>query len=1576
MPSYLDFDTTRVFRDFILGRTLQQPNGPQTFTASNYQYHDLSNMPNVDPGDVETDRPQELLQSQNANIYKPTQYFVRDTIDTLPRRANLSLYPYFKSDSHNLVGIMTTSNYDTESELFKFAAHYIKEERNGPVHARIEQNLYATTVGKVRLIDALNGNTATAINLLTGREPLIETDNKITVGKTLPGKAIDFMQTVTGVELPFSVIPGDYLTNPANPINYRPVASTQAGALLQDITGAVGSLVGIQRRPKAERKPSDLFIEHMGDGQKKVLYNLLTFSKYAPNYTTIARSQNSSKIFNFADTAAMGVKSFLGLEAPIGNSYMGDDRSNDIKFAMNDFFDRPVRSSYYLTLMFDATQAELFQKSKNVSEGGQISNRLTWISKNSKNKLGANNAEYNSQRSNFEDSLSTKFGFREDSILGVTQELLDTMPSNGGESRSHVANVIDQTSRVFREGDLRMSRGSAIKYVDKTTGDESGVEYCRVWTKDRPYFSMSDTMKRTANIRKFDDSVLGGTSRVWNLNIAPMSDGNKGFGSSSNIFDKYQYGGGFYAKKYMFSIENLAWKTSTSEGFTVQDLPYCERGPNGGRVMWFPPYDLKVSEQNNAKWEENNFLGRPEPIFTYQNTSRSGQISFKVVVDHPSVLNLLVREYFKNMSDEESENYINAFFAGCKDVDLYDLVRRYTTIDGDDAKLIQKYKTVVLEGAKEIKPSSAPNTSTSVGTNTIKEVSIDVTLNYVNNDPVDDVTVFKSDSPYSVFYEKVSTAFRQHTLSRLNTDTLSLIKLYTGHTTNTTYQRDLKILFNNPTPKITNNTEVSDYLTRAQTDLNGKFSKLDSDYTSYNNSLTQLKTEITNGTMETLTFNVFSSTSAIADNKYNMSLSYRRTYSVMIDILNKINKNGNVDDTIKNKLKWSGFNGTNQQGESTTPREITFKELGYSTEGKVIFKSINYGEEYNNGDLPCKGNQFKAVTDLNITAPLSFGCRRTQVKFSYTKSQKQPSEVKPDVVPPQTTILNPKTGLVPDGTTTISTKIQKPPIDVMKRIIMKTLSECYYFKKLEEDSPVAFSSLREKLRYFHPAFHSTTPEGLNARLTFLNQCLRPGDTLPIKGLSDATDLNARNTTFGPPPVCVMRIGDFYNSKVIIRDVNITFDDTTWDLNPEGIGVQPMIANVNLQVNFIGGHGLARPVERLQNALSSNFYANTEMYDERSISTNKTIDGVDAEIQKNAQELPTNSPDVNDKVEITNGNYIGTLSGTGLTYNDLINDVYINTTNYFTLYMNTFNDILVKYGPEVTSMFFSNAYRTTNQYTVYQGVAGSPQTDVELLGVYQKTKELPILLRGLKTTLVEAVENSITSLTKDMFNIKISDTKVPNSDRLLKPFISKKVQEIVDNIGGYYPINELEFSRNKLISSLDKVNYLVYYLHDGMIEKENYTSATLSGYTYDLIYNKYSKCIDFIGSNHTKLTSHIDGTIDFNSPSSITTNQSITMLSVLLKPYRDDIYKLYAADTLVFRPNVELPIISKALDKFFNVPNKISYKLNKFPELTDTKTVTFGISSQDPITDTTEKTNLKNINSTKVGIGTKLNYYKP
>ena len=1584
MPSYLDFNSTKQFRDSLIARTLQQPNGPQTFTDASYSVQNLNNQSNVDPGDVQTNLPTYLAIPDNLNTFTADTFETVESLRNLTRLEDLGLYPYFTQGSYNnLVSIMTTDQYDTESQLMKFAAFNIRENPQGPVLARVTQNLVAATYGRVRLIDALEGNTATAINILTGKEPLVEKNYKITVAKTLPGKAIDFLQTIAGVEFPWSEIPGDYLTDPKNPVVNRPTAKTELGSIFQDVTGALGSLLGIQRRPKASRKPSDLMIEYMGGGQKAVLFDNLSYSTYAPNYTTTARSQNSSKLFNFIDNVSQGIKNLLGTEAPAGVAYIGDDRGEDVMYSMNDFNDNPVRSSYYLSLMFDPVQTELFQRKRNISEGGQIGGKLTWYSSKSKNKLGANNQEYNSERSLLEESLSNKYGFRSDSIMGKTQELLESMPSDGGASRSHVANAIDQTSRIFREGDVLLSRGSAIQYVDQY-GGETGVEYCRVWTKDRGYMNMSDTMKRTGNIRKFDDSVM---STPWNLNIAPMSNGNGSFEGSTNIV---KGGDGYYAKKYMFSIENLAWKTSNTPGFTYSDLPYCERGNNGGRVMWFPPYDLKVSEQNNARWDENNFLGRPEPIYTYQNTSRSGQVSFKVIVDHPSVLNLMVQKMFKGMSDEEADNYINAFFAGCEEIDFYSLIRTYTTLTSED---IDKIKTYLEAGTDP---------------EVIKKYKVDTDVTEVTDGGNADVNADDSPEPQQPETETVTLYFRNdypkgnpevistQTYSSLYDDYISISGSTTGPHPNTyTYMKDLSngldgLFSGNETAAKRNDKKViygrTDVAgTQADKDLilnkaKKGFETLKTNYDGYVAHIEKLKTEISEGKVKSLELVVVSSTSSVADDDYNVKLSLRRTHSILKDIATQLSKDG------KDSIKWSTV--IPADGTSTVKRDVklSFKELGYEDSlGELIIKTDSLGENkkidgntLGGGELniDCHGDEVMSSPALKRTIPGTFYCRQSTVRFTKIAVDKQPETKKPD---PEKKISY---KLTPDGTYE-PPQVKKPPINEMKRIIMKTLSECNYFKILEEESPVQFNSLKEKLRYFHPAFHSMTPEGLNARLTFLLQCVRPGDTIPIKGLNSDIDLRARNTSFGPPPVCVIRIGDFYHSKIVIRDVNITYDEGVWDLNPEGIGVQPMIANVTLQVNFIGGQGLERPVERLQNALSSNFFANTEMYDPRSISTS-TIDGKTSEefTKEFLESLQSNSPtnpepeDIGAENEIAQGKYIGSsnieqgATGGTINYDSLITEVFESTNTYFEKLQSGYGTILNEFGPEVHSLIFSPDYRTINEYDVN---TSSSTTTINMFGEFDKVKSLDKYVIDLKSKIVASI------LTEDVstlfrFDKFMSPEVIERSNKILRPKLQELIEDKLDTITTSSALNDIIKERNKVISVLDKLNYLTEYFTDGKINDGNGTEATLEGFTSATLYDEYDECIKYFTKNSDKFVEKLSSTINFNSLN-VDTNTLNLFLSVLLYGKEKEIKEIYEEDKVLFNTNVKTKIDKKVDDFFEETKGKEIKKSKNVVRKNDDK-LEFNILSTAEITDQTQLDKLTKIHSSKVELGTKLNFYKP
>jgi hypothetical protein len=1460
---------------------------------------------------------------------------------------------------------MGSSSYENESELFKFAAHNIKDNPQGPVRARIQQNLYNETTAKIRILEAVKGDTTTLVNIIRGKEPLIEGNNRITVNSSLIGKGVDFLQSVAGVQFPWTKIPGDYLSNPRAPINVRPTENTSAATKVwQDLTGTLGSIVGIQRRPLPTRKPSDLLIEYMGSSSKNRLFDLLSYSKYAPNYTTGAMSQQSSRLFQIPGLFAQGVKSLLGTEAPSGIAYIGDDRSNDLKLATTDLFSgRPVRSNYYLSLMFDPIAAVLFHKDKNVTEQGKISGNLTWLSKNRTTTIDV---------TNIVDSLSTNYTFRPDSILETTQQILDSKPQNGKDALAHIGHILDQTSKYFQDGDTLVSRGSGVRYMDNS-GKDIGVEFARVWTKDRPYgtygstapyyketqsrpfYTGTTTPYRRTTIRKFDSSVL---SNTWNLNIAPMSDGSKGFEGSTNIVPKTEGGKDFYAKKYMLSIENLAWKTSTLPGYTVSDLPYSERGPNGGRVMWFPPYDLKVSEQNTANWDRNVFLGRPEPIYTFQNTERSGTLSFKVIVDHPSILNLLVREHFKLMNEEQVDQYVNAFFAGAKDIDFYSLIRTYTNLDSEDIEMIQNYlndsgdKNVINN---KINGISGPVTTNPEGNTTkngnSESVSFKGKFYYSQGFPEEKYGKTPVDS-----FVSNNTATSDIDIQVVNlTDNVILLDdaLTTIINENSKQNDDDKnTIFNNKTVSVDAKENIKLSLTDLVNGLNetkGKFIT----------TLNQLKSDLEKDVIQKdVVINIGSSSSSADNDTYNHKLSLRRTHSVIKDVLAVIGKTA--------PDKWTTIKAQKPQNYGVTVELIsyTFKELGYKGSGTLYIKSTNYGEKYSVDGKDCSDYKLNNET-LRRFAPVPYGCRQSTVMVDYKKNNQTPTSAP----------------VSQDALVNINLTGTRPPIDVMKRIIMKTLSEEYYFKKLEETSPLVFGSLKEKLKYFHPGFHSMTPEGLNSRLTFLHQCLRPGNTLPVKGISDDSDLNARNTTFGPPPICVMRVGDFYHSKVIIRDLNITFDDTTWDLNPEGIGVQPMIANVTLQLNFIGGQGLEKPIERLQNALSSNFYANTEMYDERSETTNTTMGGKKTELF--TKEFITSLNDnrkkalnVKDKVGLnyTEGQYIGEFSGkTALNYTKLVDDLYKSTINYFDSYEKMYNNVVLNYGSSLSDFLINGVYRRNNKFTVDTDAS---TIDIELFGLYDTYLNLDNLVDETRSHFIDySNPNEIHK------HFGLENYINPNDVEIVNEILYKYYLEVInskfDNMLDDKYISEFEKVRNGIITNLDKLNYVTKNELDVKFEKGKAYTASLTSFTGATFYNEYKSCVDYIVDNTNKLYEKLDSSLVnyFPDQNNLTDDSFKTIISNLFYDKKDIIVSRLRFESDFTLSDETVETIGKELNRFFEKPKSVNFKFSKKPKRKNNTNIVFPINL---VSETNVDEDVKNLfastyNITK--IGSKLNYYK-
>jgi outer membrane protein OmpA-like peptidoglycan-associated protein len=1289
-----------------------------------------------------------------------------------------------------------TGLLSADSNMMKLSAKNLKDN----LQYRVDQNVANQTIGRVNILNGLKDPFNLA-QILAGKRPVIARDWKITVGSGILGNGMDILQRFAGVTVPVSPIPGDYFDEDMEQKNY--------GSAFSQITayrdGFVGKLLG--RKTDRGRTPSELFLEYTGSGQKSQLQSNIDMNKYRPNYQI-------SKGGNLVSRIVGAITSIFDTPAGSGNYYVGGTNRDPSTITSppgqvpldetGKEVNAPVYGNDLLSKMYEGEDKnfKFGLAGKSYENAGGIQGGFTWVSpkykKDAGNYVGPGgkvfgaDPQFNEISNTLISTESTNYDLTPGSILYNTQKLIDSIPQ--GQARfSHVGNAIDQTSKVFNDGYKEMTKGSqVIAYVGEN-GIEVGREYCRIFTKDTPYYTFTDLQKSdgiTNYGRKFADSVLDNT---YNLNIAPYRNPN-----STNIVPNDTNGLNGYARKYMFSIENLAWRTSSRPGFTYSDLPVCERGPNGGRVMWFAPYDLKFDEQTTPNFKDNDFLGRPEPVYTYSNTKRTGTLSWKILVDHPSVVNLLVNRVLANEGDRERvDSIINSFYAGCKKYDLYELARVYNTIPTSELYTYQQ-----ILNAPTINPEqlSAISQSTNNNAQTVsqpEEVNLNQFLNlgyYFDNDQPDPKTTQAvSSAPFNVL---VGTYLTQKT----------------------TYT----------TANEKNGKETVESVGNFFSDvIQDNFNKSEELLKSIGDAVVNKNQRVT--------VTLQGSASAPAKSNYNIPLSQRRINSVL--------------QYFNSYYFISG------------EQKITLKELIDS--GKIIIKQIPYGESATNVQFKsykqnftspsynCTDSDLNTSNDLTVTwyGLNAMACRTVRVSAISSEPITPPQ---PNINPPQNDVIM-EQGNVPQpepprGQIDILQQVRQ---GISKKILRYLLSECDYFEVLKETNPFVYDSIKDKIKYFSPAFHSTTPEGLNARLTFLQQCTRPGDTIPTIGGNGQKIYNdAINTAFGAPPVLVLRIGDFWNTKIIPTGLSIKYENL--DMNPEGIGVQPMIAEVSMNFNFIGGHGLKNPIERLQNALSFNFYANTEIYDERATPTVDTT-ALDKQI---VQSIIDQTPlvgvnNVNNVTQNDFGKTIGDITTriqglsaeTGTTtYTVFMDKLKTQTQSYYNTVISSMSEIISEYN-----------------WGVYQAtVASMNYTDGKMLAFETSPLNSPIFGKPAQyqKNIDEVFKLFVTDIETDQISFISSSAATENnsSPESLKIF-KKNYVEYVNNMKGEYQSKLTQIVQN-LTNVQQELGYLIdcsnlvsnntdsYLMTNGLPKIFNISGTTYqTGSTESLTANSYTVLIN-------------------------------------------------------------------------------------------------------------------------------------
>lgn len=1321
------------------------------------------------------------------NAYSPASgsYYYYEIADLIKKQLNktywepMSFVPSSYSPYAVLLEEDPSGDNGLASQDSQLAQIGVKSAKDS-FQQRVNQNVRTQTLGRLNILGGIKDPVQLAL-IVAGKRPLIAREFKITAGGgNILSQGQDIVERIVGFTLPISPIPGDYFER-------RDYNSSQS-ATRAFSNGKRGGLFGL--RGNRPLNPSQLFLDYTGSGQREQLTNSLATNKYRPYYNT-----GGSGILSALGNAITGA---FARDESEGNFYVGT-AERDPSFITSpsgqipiDQYGNQVLSPVYgpdlLAKDFEGEDNNFitpFARTSNFGETGDLSGGFSWVSgkwaANSgrrmtpKGDYGSESPDWNQISGSFIKSESDTKTFKPGSILDSTQRLIDSQPNDGGRF-AHVGNAIQQTSKIFNDGYKQITKGSqVIKYSDGQTN--VGIEYCRIFTKDTPYYTFNDLQKKEGNIRKFTYSILDST---FNLNIAPEKGGDSLIttGSINGITQGR-------VKKYMFSLENLAWRTGYRPGYRVSDLPACEQGPNGGRIMWFPPYDLSFNEDTRPSFNETTFLGRPEPIYTYKNTSRSGTLKWKIVVDHPSILDLIVNKVLANEGDREKvDSIVDSFFAGCKKYDLYELAKIYNTVPLTELQAWQELinnpqitNEQYLDAFNNINPDEGTGATTgggdSIGT---AQVTFD-TYKYLG-------FYFDNDIPGTDPQDTTSTNFQ------------TAYNAYTSITNKQTY---------NGYPQTSGTTSTF------FTDI------VEDNFTQILKFMGEMYNALKQNQVGQIVLQLQGSASAPQEVTYNKHLSSRRI------------------DSVTQFLRTYPFDGTNTLGDYVGTKIL----IAPNAVGEQVTINTPKGKTGTFGSVNCT-RDWPQGSPLRIYSTDAMACRAvliTDVTVLPAENNPSPSNPEPNVAN-----VNKPQPIKP-----------KPPIPqptqdlykgASKKLLRYLLNECDYFEVMKATDPFVYSSIKEKLKYFQPAFHSTTPEGLNSRLTFLQQCTRPGDTIPTIGPQGEKLYNdALNTSFGAPPVLVLRVGDFFNTKIIPTGINFDYEKT-WDMNPEGIGFQPMLVNVTLQFNFVGGMGLKNPIDTLQNALTFNYYANTEMYDERAEATEDTSK-LDKEIVEALQrKQPTvGLTNLDNQLKTDGGNTIGIQTITGTTasgntgtlkYGTFMNNFVEQTQNYYNTTVNTFENVLTKYNYGVLSMLNSDL-NDNNSYDT--GTFEEPTQVVPLWGKPQKTQEFTntafnALLQDVEDQNLPIFSSSyftnpsITDAQKRLFKKNYSDYVNTYKSTFLND-LTTDVNTLVEVQQTYvYNVDRLTFvtSGTKRDGKLDKQNIAIIYSITGTPETANGTTV--------------------------------------------------------------------------------------------------------------------------------------------------------
>lgn len=1091
------------------------------------------------------------------------------------------------------LGFSTTGAIDFPSDLQTIRNERLAEELKN----RIELNFIADTVGSINL-DPLG---------LLGGQNLFTPNYTITVPPGFLGKAAQFTADLVGFNVPTSIIPGS-------------VTTTQLGSN------------GFQ----------DNLLEYTGRGQRDILYANVYSSKYAPDQLTDGFDPKQTDIGKllgklgdlFDGTLQQTGNNYLKLSPPEPKSEeektLAQKFGNFVNSLLGPNVDKSLVSNVdsdtypqdpFVSMGLDGKYPAIEGLDPNSSFNNEELNAPSYL-------IPGANVEYYPNKTTLKPSLfdsddpnssfthttpstvrmfdwrSRNQSIAKRGILKYTQDMINNSEAAGNKGAARFIGRFNSNNNII-QGQKEVSDGRFVnvpRHKDVSMGNlvRSGDDsyYCRSWSARNPYQNHYDLIRRDRLYRMLNKNFFGNYLSVLedtgHVKVAPT-------GGEVSVFQSNSSAGSLgnasvEVKRYMLSIENLAWSDAPEK----IGLPYCEIGPNGGRIMWFPPYDIDFSENVSTSWETTNFIGRGEPIYTYNYTERKGNLSFSIVVDHPSVINELKKE---------KEETLYKFFAGCGvDVTKYfeqqlpviqaETVQPVVEVEKETTVVDLPEITVTGKRPEAPKPKDPPTMELECFFRNARRSTTGT--NGLRTGDGRDITIELA-AKYELSGSSIPTSDTKNTLN-LNQDFVdqidSLIDFlatkdgqswgaqFIGYTSGAAPKNYNKVL------SIDRATSVFKYVTER---IKTKGQTGGSGYTYNENNFTtssvgyKCTSSLENCLKATETSKLDINDLKIIDQPIPEGNVFNSRWVIWAK-----GEDGSVSKDDEDASFGNNDPNTQSAMEDRKVKIKLFDNTIYNTDNFISFTPPEIDDDvtFEPPIEPSVPIPTGTTVDLS-TQPL------TKEQYDLVKNQQSGlnlSQLADTEKKAQEEYNKNTVGTKDKGDGTINDLVDDTTVKAQKEVAKRTVnalfSECTYFEKIRKEDPFVYETLNDKIKNFHPAFHSITPEGFNERLTFLQQCTRQGPSVKPK------DVATQNLAFGRPPICVLRIGDFYYSKIVIDSLSISYEPLVWDMNPEGVGVQPMIAKVDLSFSFIGGSSIDGPIRQLQNAVSFNFFANTSVFNPR------------------------------------------------------------------------------------------------------------------------------------------------------------------------------------------------------------------------------------------------------------------------------------------------------------------------------------------------------------------------------------------